>query len=291
MKIWLDGKLLDKNDAKLSVTDHATLYGDGVFEGIRIYDGKIFQCQAHLDRLFSSAEFLRLAIPYTQAELVDAMNDCIKVNDLTDGYIRLVVTRGAGMLGLNPFNCPSPAVFIVADQIELFSPEFYETGMPVIIAKTVRISPNMLNPKVKSLNYLNNTLAKIESLDASVSEALMTNADGNIAEGTGDNIFIVTDGVILTPPADAGILLGITRGIAMHLARKMGMEVREENFSPEKLLAADECFLTGSAAEIIPVTKVDSQPLSTGNIGPVTKKLKDAFAKFIRTDEQVPYAV
>ncbi len=291
MKIWLDGTLVDEENAKLSVTDHATLYGDGVFEGIRIYDRKIFQCQAHLDRLFASAEFLRLKIPYTRAELTQAMNDCIKANGLTDGYIRLVVTRGAGKLGLNPFNCPKPAVFVVADQIELFSPEFYQTGMPVIIAKTVRISPNMLNPKVKSLNYLNNTLAKIESLDAGVSEALMTNVDGNITEGTGDNIFIVKNGVIFTPPADAGILLGVTRGVTMHLARKLNLEVREENFTPQELLAADECFLTGTAAEIIAVTKVNDQPLGTGQVGPFTKQLQDAFHKFIRTDEQVPYTV
>lgn len=291
MKIWLDGTLVESENAKLSVMDHGTLYGDGVFEGIRIYGGKIFQCQAHMDRLFASAEYIRLTIPFTQAELIDAMYECINVNGLDDGYIRLVVTRGSGTLGLNPFNCPKPSVFIVADQIKLFSPELYETGMAVIIAKTVRISPRMLNPKVKSLNYLNNTLAKIESIDAGVPEALMTNEDGNLAEGTGDNIFIVKNNVLITPPPEAGILLGITRGLTIHLTKKLGIEIREENFTPTELLDVEECFLTGTAAEIIPVTKVNGQPLSTGKVGPVTQKLMGTFHEFIKTDEQVPYSV
>jgi len=291
MKIWLDGKLVGRHDAKLSVFDHATLYGDGVFEGLRVYGGDVFQAQAHLDRLAYSAQQIRLELPYSLAQLAEAMDECVRVNEISQGYIRLVVTRGVGLLGLNPFNCSKASVFIVADQIELYPEEMYANGMPVIIAKTVRTSPRMLNPKVKSLNYLNSTLAKIEAIDAGVLEALMTNEHGNLAEGTGDNIFIVRDGAVITPPAEAGILLGITRGVVMHLARKMELGVLEENFTPAELLAADECFLTGTAAEIIAVIKVGQKPLGEGQPGPITKKLQAAFGQFVATGEQVPYNV
>ena len=198
MKIWMDGQLLDREQAAVSVFDHGVLYGDGVFEGIRIYHGRIFQCTAHIDRLYESADKIRLEIPYSKQQLVDAMNECITANGLTgSGYIRLVVTRGAGTLGLHPFMCPTPCVFIIADQIQLYPPELYETGMGVIIAKRIRISPTMLDPSVKSLNYLNNILAKIEAIDVGLLEAIMLNDKGNVAECTGDNIFIIKDGVVI----------------------------------------------------------------------------------------------
>ena len=282
MKIWMDGQLVDESQAKVSVFDHGVLYGDGVFEGIRIYNGKVFQCKAHIDRLFESAEKLRLPIPYSKAELVDAMYACIEANSLTDsGYIRLVVTRGAGTLGLHPFKCPNAGVFIIADQIQLYPAELYETGMAVIIAKRLRIRPDMLDPSVKGLNYLNNILAKMEAIDVGLLEAVMLNHEGYISECTGDNIFIIVDGKLMTPPPSAGILLGVTRNVAMMLAKAVGIEVIERNITPEELKAADEIFLTGTAAEIMAVTKVDETVIGDGKAGPVTSQLLQAFRDFI----------
>ena len=285
MKVWLDGNLVDREDAKLSVLDHGTLYGDGVFEGIRIYDGKIFQCEAHLERLFNSARCIRLPIPYTKQELAKAMVQALQANKTSDGYIRLVVTRGAGTLGLSPFECSDPSVFIIADSIQLYPEEMYTDGMSVIFAKTVRTSPRMLNPSAKSLNYLNNILAKIEAIDAGVPEAIMLNEQGEVAEGTGDNIFIVKDSQVITPPPEAGILVGITRGVVMKLADRLGMELQEKSVTVENLYAADECFLTGTAAEVVAVTKIDGQAIGDGKVGPVTKQLQAAFHEFIRSDE------
>ena len=286
MKIWMDGQLVDREQAAVSVFDHGVLYGDGVFEGIRIYNGRIFQCTAHMDRLFESAEKIRLAIPYSKQGLVGAMNECIGANGLTSsGYIRLVVTRGAGTLGLHPFMCPRPCVFIIADQIQLYPPELYETGMGVIIAKRRRISPTMLDPSVKSLNYLNNILAKIEAIDAGLLEAIMLNDKGNVSECTGDNIFIIKDGAVITPPVTAGILIGVTRGVAIRLAGELGIEVVERDMKPDELKAADEIFLTGTAAEIMAVTKVDETVIGSGSAGPVTTKLLEAFRAFIETEE------
>jgi len=287
MKVWLNGKLVEKEDAKLTVYDHGTLYGDGVFEGIRVYDGRIFQCKAHVDRLFASAKVIRLAIPYTKQEIVDAMYETLQVNARDDGYIRLVVTRGTGTLGLSPFKCPEPNAFIIVDDISLYPQEMYDNGMAVIIAKTVRTSPQMFNMSVKSLNYLNNIMAKIEAVDAGVAEAVMLNADGNVAECTGDNIFIVTDGALTTPPPDAGILIGITRKVVIHLAGKLGIEVSEADITPEDLYAADECFLTGTAAEVISVTRIDDRPVGTGRPGPVTRRLREAFGQFIRSGQEI----
>jgi len=289
MKVWLNGQVLDKDDAKLSVYDHATLYGDGVFEGIRIYGGKIFQSEAHLNRLFDSAKHIRLAIPYTKQELHEAMTETIRADDRIDGYIRLVVTRGAGTLGLSPFKCPSPTVFIIVDDILLYPREMYEDGMAVIIAKTVRISPQMLDPRVKSLNYLNNILAKIEAIDAGVPEALMLNARGNIAEGTGENVFIVSDGEVITPPREAGMLVGVTRGIVIHLARQLALPLVETDVRPDDLYAADECFLTGTAAEVIAVTRIDDTPIGGGKVGPVARRLMAAFREFIATGREIPH--
>ena len=285
MKIWMNGKLLERQDAKVSVFDHGLLYGDGVFEGIRAYSRRIFQGQAHIDRLFESAKEIRLAVPYTKQELLEAMDDAIASNSITDGYIRLVVTRGEGSLGLSPFKCSEPIVFIIADQIALYPPEMYEKGMAVIIAKTLRTSPSMLNPSVKSLNYLNNILGKIEAIDAGVAEAIMLNEKGNVAECTGDNIFIVKDGTLITPPAEAGILLGITRSVVMRLAGELGVPLVEKNIKPKDLYAADECFLTGSAAEVISVTKIDDKPIGGGQAGPITQKLLESFRRYIRIEQ------
>ncbi|MHC4982429.1 MAG: branched-chain-amino-acid transaminase [Planctomycetota bacterium] len=285
MKIWLNGKLTKKEKAKLTVLDHGTLYGDGVFEGIRAYGGRIFQCQAHVDRLFNSAKAIRLAIPYTKQELIDAMYETLKANGVSDGYIRLVVTRGPGTLGLNPFKCPEPSAFIIADQITLYPEEMYQHGMAVIIAKTVRTSPRMLPPSVKSLNYLNNILAKIEAVDAGVAEAIMLNEEGDVAECTGDNIFIAKDGGIITPPSEAGILIGITRKIVIDLAAKLALPLVERKVSIGQLIAADECFLTGTAAEVIAVTKVDGEPIGDGKVGPVTRRLMTAFHEYIASGD------
>ena len=285
MKVYLNGNLVERQDAKLTVFDHGTLYGDGVFEGIRAYGGKVFQCQAHIDRLYESAKQIRLAIPQTKQELIEAIHETLKANGIKNGYVRVAVTRGEGTLGLNPFECLAPNVFIIADQIALYPDDMYENGMAVIVAKTVRISPQMLNPSIKSLNYLNNTLAKIEAIDAGVAEAVMLNADGNIAECTGDNIFIVKDSCVLTPPVSAGILVGITRGVVMELCKKLGIKFAEKDFAPDELYAADECFLTGTAAEVIAVTRIDGRIIGNGQAGPITHKLLTAFHEYIKSGD------
>ncbi len=280
MKVWLNGELRDKADANISVFDHGVLYGDGVFEGIRIYSGKIFEGRAHLDRLYESAQRIRLQIPYTKQELDEAMNVTMHANDRRDGYIRLVVTRGEGTLGLNPFNCCKANVFIIVDSIALYPREMYEEGMEVIVAETRRCSADVLDPQVKSLNYLNNIRAKVECIDAGVPEAIMLNHLGQVAECTGDNLFLVENGVLLTPPPEAGILRGVTRGVVMQLARNHGIEVREEIIELSRLYQSDECFLTGTAAEVIPVTKIDSKPIGNGGVGPMTRKLMTSFYEF-----------
>jgi branched-chain amino acid aminotransferase len=285
MKVWLNGKLVEKRSAKLSVFDHGTLYGDGVFEGIRVYGGKIFQTKAHIDRLFRSAEVIRLAIPYTKQQLIDATYRTLRANRRSDAYVRMAVTRGEGTLGLNPNKCPKPSVFIIVDSIELYPPEMYETGMPVIVAKTIRTSPRSLNPAAKTLNYLNNILAKIECVNAGASEAIMLNEHGNVAEATGDNVFIVKDGRLITPPASAGILMGVTRAVVMKLAGRLGIAMEEKDFAPDALYAADECFMTGTAAEVIAVTRIDGRTIGGGQAGPVTRKLMAAFREFIRSPE------
>jgi len=284
MKVWINGELVDKSQASVSVYDHGLLYGDGVFEGIRVYNGKIFQCDAHIDRLFASAAAIRLKVPYTKEQIVEAMEQSVSANGIVDGYIRLVITRGVGTLGLNPFKCSSPVVFIIADQIAIYSPEMYENGLDVIIAKTRRISPEMFPPSVKSCNYLNNIMAKIEAIDAGVPEAIMLNAAGQVAEATGDNVFIVSDGVIITPPVEAGILDGITRRVTMKLAKELNIPLIERAIEVDELYNADECFLTGTAAEIIAVRKVNDRVIGEGKAGPITLKLLEAFRNFIRSE-------
>jgi branched-chain amino acid aminotransferase len=281
-KVWLDGQMIDTADAKLHVYDHAALYGDGVFEGIRVYSGRVFECKAHLDRLYASARAIRLDIPYTAAQLEAAMYQTVKANGYTDCYIRLVVTRGAGDLGLSPRKCPRPTVFCIADTIELYPREMYEKGMAIITASITRSHPNSVPPRVKSLNYLNNILAKIEAIDAGVPEALMLNHEGNVAECTGDNIFIVRADQVQTATTSDGILEGITRAVILRLCGKLGISCVEKTLQRYDVYTADECFLTGTAAEVVAVTKIDGRSIGNGQVGPITRRLTDAFQKRIR---------
>lgn len=282
LKVWIDGTYYDKEDAKVSVYDHGLLYGDGVFEGIRVYSGKIFECQAHLRRLYDSARAIRLTIPMTMEQFREAMEQTVKANGFTDCYIRAVVTRGIGLLGLDPANCPGPSVIIIADTITLYPREMYEKGMAVITASVIRNHPNALSPRIKSMNYLNNILAKIEAIDAGVPEAVMLNHEGTVAECTGDNIFIVRDGVVATPTTSDGILEGITRDVIIRLCGKHGIACVERHLLRHDLYAADECFLTGTAAEVVAVTEIDRRPIGTGEVGPVTLKLMEIFKRHIR---------
>ena len=281
-KVWLNGELVDRADAKVSVFDHGVLYGDGVFEGIRSYDGKVFRLEAHVRRLFDSARGIRLAIPMTQDAMARAIVDTMEANGLKDSYIRAVVTRGEGTLGLDPNRCPSPNVFIICDKITLYPQELYENGLEVVTAATMRNHPNAVNPRLKSLNYLNNILAKIEAIDAGTLEAVMLNHLGYVAECTGDNLFIVRDAVVFTPPISAGILEGITRDEIMAIAREQGRTVREENLTRQDLYVADECFLTGTAAEVVPVVRIYKRPIGNGKPGPITRQLAEAFQQRTR---------
>jgi branched-chain amino acid aminotransferase len=264
------------------VYDHGLLYGDGVFEGIRVYSGKIFECDAHLRRLYDSAKAIRLTIPATPDELKRAMEETFKANGFTDCYIRLVVTRGAGYLGLNPNKCAKPTIFIIADTIELYPREMYEKGMSVITASVIRNHPNAVSPRIKSLNYLNNILAKIEAEDAGVPEAIMLNHEGNVAECTADNIFIVRGGEVQTPGTADGILRGVTRDVIIRLCAKLNIPCVEKTLQRHDVYIADECFLTGSGAEVVPVTRIDGRPIGAGEVGPITRKLIDAFHRHIR---------
>lgn len=281
-KVWINGRLFAKEDAKVSVYDHGLLYGDGVFEGMRSYAGRVFRMDEHLRRLWDSAKAIRLTIPVTIEALGAAVNETLQANGITDGYIRLVVTRGAGTLGLDPNRTADPQVIIITDHISLYPKEFYENGLSIVTASTIRNHSAALSPRIKSLNYLNNILAKIEGLDAGCVETLMLNHKGEVAECTGDNIFLVRDGVLLTPPIDAGILEGVTRNAVMELARAAGIEVREIALTRHDVFVADECFLTGTAAEVIPVVKVDGRTIGDGPPGAITRRLIEAFKKLVR---------
>ena len=281
-KVWLNGKLVDREDAKISVFDHGLLYGDGVFEGIRSYSGRVFRLKEHIRRLFDSANGIRLAIPLAADELAKAVADTLQANGLKDAYIRVVVTRGVGTLGLDPNRCSSPTVFVITDKIELYPRELYENGLEIITAATMRNHPNAVNPRLKSLNYLNNILAKIEAIDAGTLEAVMLNHQGFVAECTGDNLFIVRDGVLFTPPISAGILEGITRDEIIAIAEDFGIKVREENLTRHDLYVADECFLTGTAAEVVPVVRIDKRTIGDGHPGPVTRRLLEEFHRRTR---------
>lgn len=273
LQIYISGQFFNKEDAKISVYDHGLLYGDGVFEGMRSYSGKVFRLEEHLIRLYESARAIHLQIPITAAEMEKAVYETLKKNNLVDAYIRLVVTRGAGSLGLDPNRTSNPQVIVIADLISLYPAEFYEKGLEIVTASTIRNHPAALNPRIKSLNYLNNIMAKIEGMHAGCIEALMLNHKGEVAECTGDNIFIVKRGKLLTPPIDAGILEGITRNAVLDLARAAGIEAHEIPLTRHDVYVADECFLTGSAAEVIPVVKIDSRPIGDGNVGSITKRL------------------
>ncbi len=280
LKIWLGNKLVDEAEAKISVFDHGLLYGDGVFEGIRIYNKKIFKLDAHIKRLYESAKVIRLKIPMSKEKLIDATRKTTEANGIVDGYIRLVVTRGIGSLGLNPLTCEGPVIFIIADNIQLYPEELYEKGMKVISATTVRNHPLSIPPQVKSMNYLNNILAKIEALDSNVPEAIMYNHEGYVAEATGDNVFIVKNGVVYTPPVEAGALEGITRAVVMRLAREENIKVVEKNLTRFDLYVCDELFLTGTAAEVIGVVEIDGRIVGEGKPGPYTLLLRKKFFKY-----------
>ena len=273
MKIYIDGKFYSKDTAKISVFDHGLLYGDGVFEGIRAYHGRVFKLQEHIERLYYSAKAILLTIPVSPAVMARAVVETCRKNKLNDGYIRLVVTRGIGTLGLNPNRCERPSIIIIAGTIQLYPPSLYKKGMEIVTVATTRNLHNAVNPAIKSLNYLNNILAKIEANNAGVEEAIMLNADGYVAECTGDNIFIVKGDKLMTPPLSAGALYGITRGAVMELAEASGLKVSEPNLTRYDLFNADECFLTGTGAELIPVTKIDGRVIGTGKPGPATKQL------------------
>jgi branched-chain amino acid aminotransferase len=280
-KVWINGTLFDKHDAKVSVYDHGLLYGDGVFEGIRVYSGRVFKHREHIERLYESAKAILLTIPISPEEMIKAVEETVKANNKVDGYIRLIVTRGAGTLGLDPRKC-DPQVIVIVDDISLYPRELYENGLAVITSSYIRNHPNALNPRVKSLNYLNNIMAKIEAIRAGCLEAIMLNHKGEVAECTGDNLFVVKGGILKTPPTDAGILEGITRNLVIGLAKKAGVPFQEASLTRHDVYIADEVFLTGTAAEVIAVTKVDERTIGSGKQGPITAKLREAFTKAIR---------
>ena len=273
MKIFIDGKYYDERNAKVSVFDHGLLYGDGVFEGIRAYNGRVFKLSEHIDRLFYSAKALLLQIPMTPRAVMDATVATCRKNRIHDGYIRLLVTRGVGSLGLNPNRCKRPSVIIIADKIQLYPPEFYQKGMAIVTVPTVRNLHSAVNPAIKSLNYLNNILAKIEANNSGCEEAIMLNAEGYVSECTGDNLFIVKENHLFTPPLSAGALYGITRRVVLEMAQESGLTVGEPNLTRYDLFNADECFLTGTGAEIVPVVKIDGRVIGSGRPGPLTQQL------------------
>jgi branched-chain amino acid aminotransferase len=288
--VYINGQFVPAAEARISVFDHGLLYGDGVFEGIRAYNGRVFRLDEHLQRLYDSAKAILLDIPLSLEQMRDAVLESLRRNDLSDGYLRLVVTRGPGDLGLDPRKCRGRAtVFIIADSIELYPQEFYERGLEVMTVVTRRNLPEAVNPAIKSLNYLNNVLAKIEVAHAGLLEGIMLNHEGYVAEATGDNIFLYSDGRLITPPPSVGILKGITRGAVIELAAELGIPVSEERFTRYVVYTAQECFLTGTAAEIIPVVVVDGRRIGEGTPGPVTRRLMERFHALTRS-EGVPIA-
>ena len=277
MKVFVDGKFVDEKKAVVSVFDHGLLYGDGVFEGIRAYNGRVFKLSEHVDRLFYSAKAILLKIPMSHRAICEAVRAACKRNKIRDGYIRLVVTRGAGTLGLDPNRCSNPQVIIIADKIQLYPETFYKKGLEIVTVPTTRNHTNAVNPAIKSLNYLNNILAKIEAINAGCVEAIMLNSQGFVAECTGDNVFMLKGGQLLTPPLAAGALYGITRSVAIELAESLGIEAKEPNLTRYDLYNADEVFITGTAAEVVPVVKIDGRQIGAGKPGKLTKKLIKAY--------------
>ncbi|HEY9156215.1 MAG TPA: branched-chain-amino-acid transaminase [Opitutaceae bacterium] len=284
MKIYLDGKFVDQSEAKISVFDHGLLYGDGIFEGIRIYQGNVFRLEEHLERLEYSAKAILLKMPWSRKEISDAVCETCRQNQLTDGYIRLVVTRGVGDLGLSPWLCPKPSIFVIANKINLYPEEHYTTGLSIVTVPTRRINPAALSPSVKSLNYLNNILAKIEAKQFGALEAIMLNDQGYVAECTGDNIFIIHKGEIITPAASQGALKGITRDTILDIAKELNVPLREANLTRYDVWNAEECFLTGTAAEVIPVVKLDGREIGTGKPGVITQKVLASFRRRVTTE-------
>ncbi|MNH79240.1 Branched-chain-amino-acid aminotransferase [compost metagenome] len=282
--IYLDGEFVTKEGAKVSVFDHGFLYGDGIFEGIRIYNGNIFKCKEHLDRLYDSAKSIQLNIPLSYQEMEEALVETLRRNELRDGYIRLVVSRGVGNLGLDPNRCPKASVIIIAEQLAIYSEEAYKTGLKTVSVSTRRNIPDALNPKIKSLNYLNNILVKIQSNLAGAGEAIMMNAQGYVTEGSGDNIFIVKRGVITTPPCYLGALEGITRQAIIEICERIGYKLKEEPFTLHDVYIADEVFLTGTAAEVIAVREVDGRIIGEGHAGPITLRLLEEFRSIVDKD-------
>ena len=283
LKIHIDGHLHDEAEAKISVFDHGLLYGDGVFEGIRFYCGRVFRLDEHIDRLYDSAKAIHLKIPISRHEMSRAVVDTIRANDLRDGYVRLVVTRGTGTLGLSPYRCERPSIIVIASTISLYPEEKYEHGLTVVTCSTRRPTHASLSPSVKSLNYLSNVMAKIEAIAAGAEEGVMLNEAGHVAECTGDNIFVAKDGKLATPPVSAGILDGITRKAVIELARARGYELREVELTRYEIYTADEVFLTGTAAEVVPVAKYDERVIGDGTPGPITRELMADFRNLAQT--------
>jgi len=283
-KIWLDGEIVDKSEAKISVFDHGLLYGDGIFEGIRMYSGRVFRLVEHIDRLFDSAKAILMTLPFTKEEVIQATVETVKANGLTDGYIRLVITRGTGGLGLNPYLCEKPSMFIIAANIQLYPEENYTNGLDLITCATRRPTPASLSPQVKSLNYLNNVMAKIECIQAGVMEGIMLNEQGLVAECTGDNVFALKKGIVYTPPIADGSLDGITRAVIFDLCESEGIEIREKSMTRYDIYTADEAFLTGTAAEVIPFVKLDQREIGNGKPGPISQQLITAFRKLANSE-------
>ena len=283
MKIYINGKLVPKQQAKISVFDHGLLYGNGVFEGIRCYNGRVFKLDEHIDRLYDSAKALDMTIALSKKGMIKAVVRTCKANKTMDGYVRLIVTRGVGTLGLNPYLCSNPQIIIIAANIQLYPKKLYKEGLKIITAGTPRNHPEAINPRIKSLNYLNNIMAKIEAINAGCMEALMLNTDGYVSEATGDNVFAVKNNILSTPPAHSGALSGITRQTVMHIAAEQGYKVRESTMSRYDLYTADEVFLTGTAAEVISVVEIDRRMIGNGKPGETTKKLEKSFRKYARS--------
>ncbi|MCP3779562.1 branched-chain-amino-acid transaminase [Paenibacillus sp. MZ03-122A] len=282
--IYLDGQHVTKENAKVSVYDHGFLYGDGIFEGIRIYNGNVFKCKEHLERLYDSAKSIQLNIPLSPDEMLEAMAETIRLNEMRNGYIRLIVSRGAGNLGLDPLRCAKASVIIIVEQLAIYPEEAYLTGLKTISVSQRRNIPDALNPKIKSLNYLNNILVKIQSNYAGVGEAIMLNSQGYVTEGSADNIFIVKNGVLYTPPCYLGALEGITRNAIIDLCAKLGYPLKEQPFTLHDVYVADEVFFTGTAAEVIAAYEVDGRTIGSGVAGPVTLKLLAEFRKIVDQD-------
>ena len=277
MKVYITGRFYEKADATISVFDHGFLFGDGVFEGMRSYNGKVFRLKEHIDRLWNSAKGVMIEVPLSKDEMIAAVNEALRINEISDGYVRLIVTRGIGTLGLDAHLCENPQIVIITDHLKLYPAEYYEKGLEIITASTIRSNPAALSPQIKSLNYLNNIMAKIEGHLAGCVEALMLNAKGEVAEATGDNIFIVTRGMLWTPPTDAGILEGITRQAVIDIAKECGVPVKQTPMTRQDIFSADECFLTGSAAELIPIIKLDGRTIGDGKPGRLTLQLLESF--------------